>query len=470
MLGSSRGLRSPSNPTGWYSGSGPASAGVGRTSRRPPVRRTAARPASVRRGARREWCPRPARSPGRPGPASVSAGSAARGAPRRGAGEGGWPCEPLCSAVVAQTSGFPADRPGAVPPLARMAPNATRMLLRAVAMFEPVSWAGVGGCRFHWLTSEFVTPHGDFRVGSASFSCPVDCQGSPEATSGRPLDGCGLQSLWFCKPRPTEDPCPASPTAPSRPAPRSSGGTEALPVADRAGGAVAGLHRVRRVGATGWGAWFWIGPVVILVIVPAIDLIAGLDRSNPPDDVIEALEQDRYYRWITYLFLPIQYVGFVGAFYLIAQRRPARHRRRPEHVREDRPGHLDRLHRRHRHQHRPRARPQARGERALAVQDRAGAELLRPLLHRAQPRPPRPGRDARGPGELAVRRELLPVLAAHGRRLAEERVAPGEEALRAPQAAPVPDRQRRAQRLADVGGAVGRAWSPGSASGSRRTS
>ena len=74
--------------------------------------------------------------------------------------------------------------------------------------------------------------------------------------------------------------------------------------------------------ATGWGAFFWIGPVVILVIVPAIDLIAGLDRSNPPDDVIEALEQDRYYRWITYLFLPIQYVGFVGAFYLIAHGDP----------------------------------------------------------------------------------------------------------------------------------------------------
>ena len=70
---------------------------------------------------------------------------------------------------------------------------------------------------------------------------------------------------------------------------------------------------------TGWGAWFWIGPVVILVIVPAIDLVAGLDRSNPPDDVLEALEKDRYYRWITYLFLPIQYAGFVGAMYLIAR-------------------------------------------------------------------------------------------------------------------------------------------------------
>ena len=68
---------------------------------------------------------------------------------------------------------------------------------------------------------------------------------------------------------------------------------------------------------TGWGIWFWIGPFVILVVVPAIDLVAGLDRSNPPDDVIEALEKDRYYRWITYLFLPIQYVGFVGAMWLI---------------------------------------------------------------------------------------------------------------------------------------------------------
>ncbi len=70
---------------------------------------------------------------------------------------------------------------------------------------------------------------------------------------------------------------------------------------------------------TGWSAWLWIGPVVILVVVPTIDLVAGLDRSNPPDDVIEQLEQDRYYRWITYVFLPVQYVGFVGAFVWIAR-------------------------------------------------------------------------------------------------------------------------------------------------------
>ena len=74
-----------------------------------------------------------------------------------------------------------------------------------------------------------------------------------------------------------------------------------------------GLHQL-----TGWGLWFWLGPIVILGVVPAIDLVVGLDRSNPPDDVIEALENDRYYRWITYIFLPIQYIGFIGAFYVLA--------------------------------------------------------------------------------------------------------------------------------------------------------
>jgi alkane 1-monooxygenase len=81
------------------------------------------------------------------------------------------------------------------------------------------------------------------------------------------------------------------------------------------------------LGYGGWrltdlGAWFWIGPFVILVVIPTIDLLAGLDRSNPPEDVIEALENDRYYRWITYLFLPIQYAGFGLAFYVLVQGDP----------------------------------------------------------------------------------------------------------------------------------------------------
>ena len=69
---------------------------------------------------------------------------------------------------------------------------------------------------------------------------------------------------------------------------------------------------------TDWGVWLWIGPIVILGIVPIIDLVTGRDTSNPPIDLIEQLEQDKYYRWITYLFLPLQYAGFVAAFYVIA--------------------------------------------------------------------------------------------------------------------------------------------------------
>ena len=69
---------------------------------------------------------------------------------------------------------------------------------------------------------------------------------------------------------------------------------------------------------TGSSVSFWLGPIVILGIVPVIDALTGLDRSNPPEDVIATLEKDRYYRWLTFLFLPIQYAGFVAAFWFIA--------------------------------------------------------------------------------------------------------------------------------------------------------
>src|SRR3954452_17425837 len=132
----------------------------------------------------------------------------------------------------------------------------------------------------------------------------------------------GLQTIWFCKPGAEEDDDDATVTDGRRPGP--AGATERWRDRKRRlwliGLVVPSLAfiAVGMWSLTGWGAWFWIGPVVILVIVPAIDLLAGLDRSNPPDDVIEALERDRYYRWITYLFLPIQYAGFVGAMYLLA--------------------------------------------------------------------------------------------------------------------------------------------------------
>ncbi|OJY41431.1 fatty acid desaturase [Pseudonocardia sp. 73-21] len=70
--------------------------------------------------------------------------------------------------------------------------------------------------------------------------------------------------------------------------------------------------------ATGLEVTLWLGPIIVLVVVPLIDLFAGRDHTNPPDEVMEALEEDRYYRWITYAFLPLQYGGLVLGMWFIA--------------------------------------------------------------------------------------------------------------------------------------------------------
>jgi alkane 1-monooxygenase len=67
---------------------------------------------------------------------------------------------------------------------------------------------------------------------------------------------------------------------------------------------------------TGIPALYFFGPVVVFVVFPILDLMIGVDAENPPDSVIKWLEQDRYYRWCTYAFLPIQYGGIVFACWL----------------------------------------------------------------------------------------------------------------------------------------------------------
>ena len=70
------------------------------------------------------------------------------------------------------------------------------------------------------------------------------------------------------------------------------------------------------VHATGLGVFWFYGPVLIFGIFPLLDLAIGTDARNPPDSVIKWLEQDRYYRWCTYLYLPIQYAGLIFACWL----------------------------------------------------------------------------------------------------------------------------------------------------------
>jgi alkane 1-monooxygenase len=70
------------------------------------------------------------------------------------------------------------------------------------------------------------------------------------------------------------------------------------------------------VQATGLGLFWFYGPLLVFGLFPLLDLLIGTDAANPPDSVLKRLEQDRYYRWCTYAFLPLQYAGLVFACWL----------------------------------------------------------------------------------------------------------------------------------------------------------
>ncbi|HZU48208.1 MAG TPA: alkane 1-monooxygenase [Mycobacterium sp.] len=63
-------------------------------------------------------------------------------------------------------------------------------------------------------------------------------------------------------------------------------------------------------------ALFWIGPILLFIVLPALDLRFGPDGQNPPDEVMERLENDRYYRYCTYIYIPFQYASVVVGAYL----------------------------------------------------------------------------------------------------------------------------------------------------------
>jgi len=60
------------------------------------------------------------------------------------------------------------------------------------------------------------------------------------------------------------------------------------------------------VEVTGFGLFWWFGPLFVYGVVPVLDLLIGKDAQNPPEAALVRLERDRYYRWCTYLFVPLQ--------------------------------------------------------------------------------------------------------------------------------------------------------------------
>lgn len=65
--------------------------------------------------------------------------------------------------------------------------------------------------------------------------------------------------------------------------------------------------------------WLWYPVFQGYVIFPLLDAWIGEDTNNPPEAVVPQLEQDPYYRWLTYLVVPMHYIVFVGAAWWVMQ-------------------------------------------------------------------------------------------------------------------------------------------------------
>ncbi len=62
---------------------------------------------------------------------------------------------------------------------------------------------------------------------------------------------------------------------------------------------------------TGNPWWFALPFGLAYIAGPLLDSIIGEDRNNPPQEVISQLEQDRYYRYLTYACVPLHFLSLV---------------------------------------------------------------------------------------------------------------------------------------------------------------
>ncbi|QZT60852.1 MULTISPECIES: alkane 1-monooxygenase [Mycobacteriaceae] len=63
-------------------------------------------------------------------------------------------------------------------------------------------------------------------------------------------------------------------------------------------------------------AFFFIGPFLLYVVLPAADMRLGVDGQNPPESMMEQLELDKYYRYCVYAYIPFQYASVILSAYL----------------------------------------------------------------------------------------------------------------------------------------------------------
>jgi alkane 1-monooxygenase len=78
------------------------------------------------------------------------------------------------------------------------------------------------------------------------------------------------------------------------------------------------LLAVLLIAATG-SPWFALLPVATYFgLVPLLDWLIGEDENNPPEEVIEALSADNFYRALLFASVPVFYASFLASAYAVA--------------------------------------------------------------------------------------------------------------------------------------------------------
>lgn len=64
---------------------------------------------------------------------------------------------------------------------------------------------------------------------------------------------------------------------------------------------------------TGNQAWLLLPLFTGYVVAPLVDMVLGQDNNNPPEAVVPQLDNDFYYRFLTYAVVPLHFVTLIGA-------------------------------------------------------------------------------------------------------------------------------------------------------------
>ena len=66
---------------------------------------------------------------------------------------------------------------------------------------------------------------------------------------------------------------------------------------------------------TGNEAWLLLPLAISYIAAPLLDWFLGEDSNNPPEAVVLQLDRDRYYRFLTYVVVPLHFIALIGAAY-----------------------------------------------------------------------------------------------------------------------------------------------------------